>query len=253
MTSLFVPTLALDLGLLDRLAASIDCHIQHKVIINNGKYGALDGWLTAHPDWVVLNQGRNLGVAASWNLVAQICPGERYWFICNDDVEFFPGRLETIYRSAEREADNYPILFLTTTHPFWAFVWTRRGINDYGTFDENFWPAYYEDYEMRLRYNMAGQKHFYIFGDESPANHGKPTTGGQNYVAMINAFGLFTRPYFKRKWNILDDHDSSEAFKTPYNIPHAPLTHWEFDPLMRRKMEPIWHAFWSQPHPSIYK
>lgn len=250
MIDLLVPTLALDIGILNRMVDSIDIPIDNKIVINNGRKGALNLWKTTHPGWQVLDQPVNLGVAGSWNLAPKLFPNSDHWLIVNDDIQFFPGKLAVIDREAEIHAHNHPVLYLHKSRPFWGFVWTARGVRDYGTFDENFWPAYYEDYEMRLRFDIGQEPEHYIFVNEETVIHGKPS-GGTNYNAMIQGCGLFNRLYFLRKWGILDDHDSSDRFQTPYNIT-APLSYWVLDEEQRAKQMAIWNAFWSTPNPSIY-
>ena len=53
MNVLFVPTLGLDLSLIERLANSVDYHIRSKVIFNNGEPGACDEFRDRHDDWQV--------------------------------------------------------------------------------------------------------------------------------------------------------------------------------------------------------
>ena len=252
MNCLLVPSLALDLTLLDRLDASIDYPIANRVILNNGELHALDAWQAAHPEWEVKDMGRNLGVAASWNLAPHIWPEEDRWLVVNEDIQFLPGRMEAICRVSDEQQGNHPILFMNTTQPFWGFVWTRAGVSDFGLFDENFWPAYYEDYEMRLRYNKVAVRHFYIFGDGCPVVHGKMRNGGKNYNAMIQGCGLLNREYFLKKWGIQDDHDCNEAFRTPYDDPGCLINTWRFFPEQRAAREAIWNTFWNLPNRSIY-
>ena len=250
MNCLLVPTLALDLSLLDRLADSIDYPIKDKVIINNGRRGALSEWKQRHPGWRVVSAGRNLGVAGSWNMAPILWPDDDAWLLVNDDVVFDAGCVELISDTAREQAKNVPVLFLNNTHWFYCFVWTRKGLNQFGTFDENLWPAYYEDCDMRLRYNLAGVKHAYIANPACPLKHGKPKPGGMNYNAVINGCGLFNREYFLRKWGSLDE--TKPAFKTPFNNPQMGTGDWMLEEHHRNLRMALWNTFLSMPTPSIY-
>src|SRR5258708_3283064 len=73
MHVLFVPTLGLDVSLLDRLAASVDYHVRSKCVFNNGEPGSLDGFRDTHDDWIVKESAfGNLGVAGAWNQCAKM-------------------------------------------------------------------------------------------------------------------------------------------------------------------------------------
>lgn len=81
MNVLFVPTLGLDLLLLERLAASVDYPIRSKVVFNNGDPGACDEFRDRHDDWQVKESAfGNLGVAGSWNFCAKMFPEEQEVF-----------------------------------------------------------------------------------------------------------------------------------------------------------------------------
>jgi len=144
MNTLFVPTIALDVSLLDRLADSIDFPISKKVAFNNGQEDALEDFVLRHPDWMVIDSGTgNKGVADSWNVCAEMFPGESGWLLVNDDAWFLPGQLETIYHHAIKYP-NEPVLYLNSTQPYYCFVWNAYGKKVVGEFDPNFYPAYYD-------------------------------------------------------------------------------------------------------------
>src|SRR5438552_764610 len=142
MNVIFVPTLGLDISLLDRLAASVDYPVSRKVVWNNGLSGSCDAFRDAHSDWIVKESDTgNKGVADSWNTCAKMFPEHPTWLIMNDDAWFLPGYLEKICKCAD-EHENEPIIFLNNSNAFYCFVWSRRGLKDFGEFDANFFPAY---------------------------------------------------------------------------------------------------------------
>src|SRR5882724_9700126 len=144
MNCLLVPTLALDLSLIERLVNSVDYPIKHKVVVNNGRIDALDRWQKQHTDWVVMSWG-HLGVAASWNKAPLIWPDEDAWLIVNDDEEFQPGCLELLCKASDAHHKDAPVIYVNGCQAFDIFVWTRIGVNYYGAFDENYFPLYFED------------------------------------------------------------------------------------------------------------
>jgi GT2 family glycosyltransferase len=242
MNCLLVPAIGLDLNLINRFADSIDFPIAHKCIVNNGRLGVFDDFHKQRPDWGIYETGHNIGVAASWNLAPQFWPNEKCWLICNEDVWFEKGSLEAICKGSDRLADNCDMVHTNETYP--CFVWTRRGIRRFGTFDENFFPLYYEDWDMRFRHRLGNADLPIVV--QSGVHHGKPYHGGQNWNGMKDGCGVFNREYFLRKWGDLD----APKFKTPYNQ-GGNLGHWSFEEARRRKIEPIWETFMSMPNPSI--
>lgn len=245
MNCLLVPTIALDISLLDRLAASVDHPIRDKVVINNGRNGALDQWKKSHPDWSVLDQDENLGVAGSWNLAPLIFPRDDAWLICNDDIWFNPGFLRQFCEAIDTHATSHDVIRLNETSPYYCFPWTRHNLDDYGTFDENFWVAYHEDCDMNRRLTLAGAKWNNIF--QGPVvNHGKPKCGGVEYNALIQGVGLFLRDYWRRKWGGFPQ----PTYAAPFGA--CPLHRWTLDRVMRAKIRPLWETFMAQTNPSIY-
>ena len=243
---LLTATLGLDLSLLDRLAASIDYPVQSKVVINNGRPDALDKWKQSHPDWTVFTSGENVGCAGAWNAAPMLWPGEKAFLIVNDDQELQPGCLETIFKAADQQADDYDILYVNPYDAFDIFVWTAKGVRDFGLFDENFWPAYFEDYDMRARFAAGKSKVFYIGDKTFPIKHGKPHLAGSKYQAMLLGCGPLNEDYYLRKWGY-------GKFKTPFNNPTRSLGYWRVEVDGRAKRQKFWDAFWNQSNPSVYE
>lgn len=251
MNVLFVPTLGLDLSLLERLANSVDYHIRSKVAFNNGEPGALDSFRDKHDDWIIKESVTgNLGVAGSWNQCAKMFPEEKTWLIMNDDAYFLPSYLETIATCA-RQHETEPIIYLNNSNAYYCFVWTARGKRDFGDFDENFWPAYYEDCDYRVRLRKMGYNGYvYALQGQEPLPHGKPRTGGINYGAMLQGCGLFNRQYWYYKWG--NQNFEEATYETPYKDHRLTVDQWAYNPTERQKRRDIYDAWLSLPNPSIY-
>jgi hypothetical protein len=68
----------------------------------------------------------------------------------NNDVAFYPGVLRNIHRATEKSLNHDPTFGIGFTSlccggEWSAVVFTRRMVEVVGLFDENFYPAYYED------------------------------------------------------------------------------------------------------------
>ena len=83
--------------------------------------------------------------------------GQHPWLLLlNDDVGFPPGVLEAAARETWSLHLTHSLLLSTSALPgegnsFSAFALTRAGFGALGRFDENFWPAYYEDCDYLQR------------------------------------------------------------------------------------------------------
>lgn len=251
MQVLFVPSLGLDLSLLERLAASVDFPVKYKVAFCNGPVGALEPFRDAHPDWIIKDSPiGNRGVAGSWNDCADWFSAEPCWLIMNEDAHFLPGQLEQICMAADEYHGVAPIIYLNETEAYYCFVWTQLGRQFVGKFDENFWPAYYEDLDYRIRLRAAGFVDLpQALSHKTPVPHGKPRTGGVDYSAMIQGCGLLNRAYWHKKWGC-------EPPKNVYGYPYKDhrLTHQDvvWYPEERAARFPLWRAFIEKPNPSIY-
>ncbi len=248
MNCLLVPTLALDLSLLEKMANSVDYPIRNKVVLNNGKLGALRDWNSLHKDWRVFESGKNLGCAGAWNMAPVIWPEEDAWLIMNDDGEFQPGCLERICKSSDDHAKDVHVIYVNQYQAYDIFVWTSKGVDEFGLFDENFWPIYFEDWEMRARFKAVNGKYHIIEGGSFPVKHGKTIPAGPKYHKMLAGVKPYNEDYLLRKWGSVSD---IPLFKTPFNNPDAKIYVWAIEEHLRAKREKIWSEFWNN-NPSLY-
>lgn len=134
--------------LLEQTLNSIDYPVDDILIIDNsGELSFVPNSEHVNDNVHVLHMPNNFGVAASWNLGIKCFPLAPYWMIGSNDNPWAPGSMEIMANMATE--DN--------------LVWSDRAWDCYtigsnivrkvGLFDENYYPAYYEDtdYSERLR------------------------------------------------------------------------------------------------------
>jgi len=246
MNSLLVPSLALDINLLNRLANSVDYPIKNKVVINNGRKGALCKWKEENPEWSVIDSEFNLGCAGAWNIAPEIFT-EDAWLICNEDQDLQPGVLETICNESDLHHKDADIIYVDKNNAFDIFVWTRNGVNNFGTFDENFYPIYYEDWEMRMRF-WVGKANTYNIEIPVTIKHGKPYPHNLKYQAMIEQTEVYNRDYFTRKWGVIADKHT--PFTNPFDNKNIPVKEWSLELERRSTLLTLWNNYWND-SPSI--
>jgi GT2 family glycosyltransferase len=145
-----VPTLSRR-DLLYEMFGSIDYPVEHLLVIDNGSQGFGDLGVPNVSTVSVADLRSNLGVAASWNLGIKVGYRHDWTMHVSDDVRFPPGALE---RFVELSAPDR--IVLSATWPYWcAFTIGAEVVADVGLFDENYYPAYYEDTDYLERLDAA--------------------------------------------------------------------------------------------------
>lgn len=139
---------------LQRLLDSIDYPVDEVFVINNSSNQVI----TDEIDFIcnksyefikkinLTNLPHNIGVASSWNLIIKCYLYAPFWVISNHDVCFTPGFLEKMMSYV----NNDDIIGVIGSWD--CFLIKDCAIQKCGLFDENFYPAYFEDsdYEMRM-------------------------------------------------------------------------------------------------------
>lgn len=196
--------------------------------------------------FVVDNWNHNRGVAAGWNLGVRnaMAAGCTHILVSNDDVilgsrvfsrcaDELDTHSDTLIATAcntrgEKTVTPYNIdTFGSDTvsegPDYSCFMVTPRLFEEVGTFDENIYPAYFEDNDSHHRIKLAGKKAV-ACGIATMLHRGSQT---QNYEgsAPVVTSQLFerNRSYYVRKWGGVP---GEEKFPTPYNDPSLTYRDW---------------------------
>jgi GT2 family glycosyltransferase len=177
---------------------------------------------------------RNSGCAGAWNEIIRSMPAP-YWLLVNNDIQFTPGDLAKL-RDHLVAHPEHAAAYGNHGASWWGV--TSKGVRDVGTFDENLWPAYYEDNDWFLRCNLLGLKHSQIFGGN--ARHGDAAQRGSCTLHANSAIREAiswcfkqNQEYYKLKWGGLC---KQETFEHPFNDPAHPAWAWRFDPARRVRL-----------------
>jgi glycosyltransferase involved in cell wall biosynthesis len=189
------------LYIIDNGAQDIDADIQHLKMYNPDK-------LEIHiPE-------SNLGVSGSWNWGINQSLDCDYILILNDDICLDDTQLSRIKEFA---VNNY--FWLGTGAFFWSMVllskecWEYFLTNEGHVFDENFYPAYFEDNDFRHRIVRLDKSHLH-HGDDclTPVIQRNSKTI-QKDPSLNSKFGQ-NKNYYEKKWG---GRPGFETFKTPWN------------------------------------
>lgn len=177
---------------------------------------------------VIDNWTENRGVAKAWNKAIADNMSEEVLIIANDDVVFWPGTLRKLVLAAYyvdlvsvvgSETGQYGLHYEGFPDYCCYAIKPKEFVEKFGTFDENFRPAYFEDNDMHYRMKLAGGESAMLL-DARVTHVGSVTQnmgGDGNLDPRVVSHEQFVlnREYYIAKWG---GEPGNERFKTPYNF-----------------------------------
>lgn len=175
------------------------------------------------PNWI-----ENKGVAASWNLGMKIAMAHSIGnvLVVNDDIVFEPGCVYKmmnalygrIFTSAlntrdftpakSEQYDSEPDFACFMVHP-------AQFVKRVGWFDENFYPAYFEDNDMGYRMQLGGILDESRRLDAPMFHHGSVTQNWEGKQVVNGPQFEKNRLYYRTKWGGVP---GEETYKTPHGL-----------------------------------
>ncbi len=196
-------------NLLDNLMSGMDIDWRHILIVDNSpgslarKYEGKGAKILYHPE--------NLGVAKSWNIgLKGLCD---WTFFVSINATFPNGFSEVL--AELNKANEWVMLTDLSWH---CNAVSKKTVEKIGYFDENFYPAYFEDTDYYHRMCLAGipcGKNGVISIPAETTRQANSLDGGLkvNFKALLG--------YYKEKWG---GEPGSETFPTPWN--KGKLDYW---------------------------
>lgn len=166
----------------------------------------------------------NLGVAASWNRIVMrgIGLGHDYIYVGSNDTMLGEGALQAFVDMPKAETSCLWLL-----NHFNFFCLHRRFISRVGWFDENFYPAYFEDNDFVYRCKLAGLDVTHAPEELTARTDHKGSQtikSDPKYAAGNNStFGSWNATHFRMKWG---GNPGRETFKTPYGEEEKDIRWW---------------------------
>ena len=185
---------------------------------------------------IIDNWNENRGVAAAWNIGIREAwnDGYRYAIVANDDSYFEPGTISKIFNtmkingaclvSPNPNGAIEPQGVIEDSDFFNFMIDIPQLVDNCGYFDENFYPAYFEDNDMRRRIILSGTKAL-IDTDAIARHHGSATQyfDRNNPVCPPHMFEN-NRRYYIEKWG---GQPGQEVCTTPYGSPNHTIRDWD--------------------------
>jgi len=175
-------------------------------IIDNGKQN-LDH-LEENVHIYVHNQNENIGVAASWNKLCKLIFLKKDWaLLVNDDVYLGYGN-ERVNMCAEMSEVG-----IVQSEVNWSVILIHKDLYNYiGEFDEDFFPAYFEDSDYIYRLKLKGLLHE-VNSKLNPLDV-KVSQTYEKAPDLINLAMKLNRQRYIDKWGNIP---LLETFKIPFN------------------------------------
>lgn len=203
-------------------------------VFDNG--GGFQNYLKEHPVKIqmplkIVEANTNFGVAKTWNWFLTNVEGNM--IILNDDIEFYSDTLNqfiktwqanydknvVFYSCSQEDEKNYP-------NGNYSFFMVNSSIKDkVGYFDENFFPAYFEDNDYVYRIKLLGFK-TKLFCSMHYNHHLSSTLKKQKELGLNEKHDENfekNHQYFLQKWGGEPEH---EIFTTPYSDPSFTPKNW---------------------------
>ena len=205
------------LDLLIRCIGALD-YPSDVIIVNNNssdnEFNYQLNSLTHQRGLQVLHQKRNLGVAASWNLIIRsgIARGYEWIFIGSNDTFLTPGSLK---KAVEVRKDA--TVGVWHLHAFNFFLLRKMTIDLVGWFDKNFYPAYKEDQDYSYRCWLAGVNRLPSIPGCGAEHIGSATIKSDRHFRNCNQrTHSRNTDYYRLKWG---GDANQEVFTRPFNQP----------------------------------
>jgi hypothetical protein len=141
--------------------------------------------------------------------------------ITNDDNSLDERCVEIFYTYGKKYPDRD--FFASKSGGFSCFCFRKRGFSKVGRFDENFYPAYFEDNDYHYRMKLLGVQYMPVDievyekgfnGKESNTMFGETTTDEDKDIIQLG-FRLNQKLYV-RKWGGLPN--GMQKYTKPFNV-----------------------------------
>lgn len=170
----------------------------------------------------------NRGLAKSWNegILLAIKSRKDVILVINDDVEFIDDGFDLwidyilenkdsglVFVAGEEPQDDGTVI--CRSQDFACFSIGQQAIDFVGAFDENFTPAYYEDFDYFVRAQLAGIK--VSVGSRILCRHRRSSTqkNDSDIREKLPEFFETNRQYFIKKWG--DSQPGSGCYSNPFD------------------------------------
>lgn len=186
---------------------------------------------------------QHLGCSGSWNNIIKYCFDElNYDFLImvGSDTEMQPGFLEDIIQDFKNQQLDFAV---NSKYIFNCWIMNRKCYEIIGLWDENFFPAYFEDVDYRYRIKLSNIKYGEV-GKNSidlfSHYHSATIKCNSDFNEKNHKTFLMNGDYYIKKWGNNGQEDNIEIYKTPFNNPNLSIKEWTIDKYEYDRKKEIW-------------
>lgn len=191
---------------------------------------------------------RNIGCGPSWNHIIKSFSEASLWVISNNDMIFAAGNLEKIYIEHTKNPDAFLMAI-----GFGLFGITPYIVHTCGLFDENLYPAYFEDNDYQFRLERSGVQKIDVPSRVVREEGSFTIRSNTNYNSANGKSYPINEKYFHEKWGVNQIFpDGSVGYKHPYNNSALLIGTWNYDPIRRRIQNQYWDNMDSFSNKTIF-
>jgi hypothetical protein len=181
----------------------------------------------------------NVGVSRGWNYILKNIPTNKgYWLISGDDNYFKPGTLKIIADAMENDSRKNCVFCgllmlqnnIIVPGGFSTYIVTQKTIEKIGYFDENIFPAYFEDSDFWERITKSKEpvcdieNAIFISGDESNTGSCTINSVSPEYRKKMDECYRMNELFYLEKWGSrVDDEKYNFPFNKNYKIKDTPI------------------------------
>tara|TARA_R110002126_G_scaffold290225_1_gene446716 strand:- start:2396 stop:3148 length:753 start_codon:yes stop_codon:yes gene_type:complete len=165
----------------------------------------------------------NLGCAPSWNYHFKQYPYAEYFVKADDDIEFSKGDLEVMSNTL---ANGNHMVFFNRGTKYACFGISKKTLKIVGLFDENVWPANYEDDDFQNRLRLSNINDTFLEIDIKHISSGTSRNLKDQKIehAKLANFIVETQDYYNKKWG----GNWPNCYKHPFNDPNINITNIDY-------------------------
>lgn len=188
-----------------------------------------------------INPSEHLGASGGWNRILNYAFNKNDYdvvIIVGSDTEMKEGFLEAFLKDHE---EKNPDFSCGRDTGFNCFAVNRKCYRNVGTFDENFFPAYYEDNDYDRRVRLSHETIIYdICGETGLLEHyGSATIRKDNDFNSANGVTFsINKEYYIRKWGAAPP--DPDVYETPFNNSNYKIKDWFLEHETFEKKKEIW-------------
>lgn len=168
-------------------------------------------------EFIISHCPYNMGCSGSWNYHIKYNPSADYWLLSGDDIQYAHGDLEKFDNIARNNDITFSNFMDKKSGKYSLFAINKSCIKKVGFFDENIYPAYFEDddYDYRISHHNCTIARVDVFSQH--LHMGTIKNIPKEKSDFVNHFWNMNERYYNNKKSKLDLSEGKYSFEEREN------------------------------------